>query len=227
MSAEIIPVEIHDTPAAIRDTLVQSRVWAQAAAQAMRAREPRRIYLIGNGTSYYSCLAAAYTARLLAEFSEREQPPVWLKTTVTARRMAKLEQLGLVPDGLDSGVAEVMHRTTNGVDADAVNILLGGIKCAIGDYKGMYLATDLSDILFGTPAPVLALANLGCLREVAVNVAVHGHNPVLSEIIVAEAQALRDEAVAGSFTKAVHRGAPKWLQLPIPAKRRRASFRTV
>ena len=66
MSAEIIPVEIHDTPAAIRDTLVQSRVWAQAAAQAMRAREPRRIYLIGNGTSYYSCLAAAYTARLLA-----------------------------------------------------------------------------------------------------------------------------------------------------------------
>ena len=42
-----------------------------------------------------------------------------------------------------SGVAEVMHRTTNGVDADAVNILLGAIKCAVGDYTGMYLATDL------------------------------------------------------------------------------------
>ena len=44
-----------------------------------------------------------------------------------------------------------MHRTTNGVDADPVNMLLGAIKCAIGDYTGMYLATDLSDILFGTP----------------------------------------------------------------------------
>ena len=66
MSAEIIPAEIHATPDAIRDTLVQSRAGAQAAAQAMRARSPRRIYLIGNGTSYYSSMAAAYTARLLA-----------------------------------------------------------------------------------------------------------------------------------------------------------------
>ncbi len=140
---------------------------------------------------------AGELARLaLAEFSEREEPPVWLQTTITPARMAKLRALGLIPAGLDSGVAEVMHRTTNGVDADPVNILLGGIKCAIGDYTGMYLATDLSDILFGTPAPVMARANLGCLKPDAVNVAVHGHNPVLSEVIVAEAARLHDEAVA-------------------------------
>ena len=140
-------------------------------------------------------LAGELAHLALSEFSEREEPPVWLKTTVTARRMAKFQQLGLVPEGLDSTVAEVMHRTTNGVDADAVNILLGAIKCAISDYAGMYLATDLSDILFGTPAPVLARANLGTLKADAVNVAVHGHNPVLSEVIVAEAEALRGEAV--------------------------------
>ncbi len=140
---------------------------------------------------------AGELARLaLDEFSERETPPVWLKTTVTAQRFAKLEQFGLVPPGLDSAVAEVMHRTTNGVDADPVNILLGAIKCAVGDYTGMYLATDLSDILFGTPAPVMARANLGCLKADAVNVAVHGHNPVLSEIIVAEAARMKDAAVA-------------------------------
>jgi carbon-monoxide dehydrogenase catalytic subunit len=140
---------------------------------------------------------AGELARLaLDEFSEREAPPVWLKTTVTPARMQKFEKLGLVPPGLDSGVAEVMHRTTNGVDADAVNILLGGIKCAIGDYTGMYLATDLSDILFGTPAPVMSSANLGVLKEDAVNVAVHGHNPVLSEVIVAQAELLRSEAQA-------------------------------
>ncbi len=83
----------------------------------------------------------------------------------------------------------MMHRTTNGVDADAVNILLGAIKCAISDYTGMYLATDLSDILFGTPTPVMARANLGVLKQDAINVAVHGHNPVLSEVIVAQAMA--------------------------------------
>ena len=148
---------------------------------------------------------AGELARLaLDEFSEREEPPVWLKTTVTPDRMALLEKFGLVPPGLDSGVAEVMHRTTNGVDADAVNILLGGIKCAIGDYTGMYLATDLSDILFGTPSPVVAQANLGTLKENAVNVAVHGHNPVLSEIIVAQAEMMREEAVAAGAAEGIN-----------------------
>ena len=88
-----------------------------------------------------SDLAGELARLALDEFSEREAPPVWLKTTVTPARMEKFEQLGLVPEGLDAAVAEVMHRTTNGVDADAVNILLGGIKCALGDYAGMYLAT--------------------------------------------------------------------------------------
>jgi carbon-monoxide dehydrogenase catalytic subunit len=141
-------------------------------------------------------LAGELAELALDEFSEREKAPVWLETTVTPGRMALFEELGLVPDGLDAGVADVMHRTTNGVDADAINILLGGIKCAIGDYTGMYLATDLSDILFGTPTPVMAQANLGTLKEDAVNVAVHGHNPVLSEVIVAQAEFMREEAVA-------------------------------
>ena len=99
------------------------------------------------------------------------------------QRFEKFEKFGLIPEGLDSTVAEMMHRTTNGVDADAVNILLGAIKCAVSDYTGMYLATDLSDILFGTPTPMMAKANLGVLKQDAINVAVHGHNPVLSEVI--------------------------------------------
>jgi carbon-monoxide dehydrogenase catalytic subunit len=149
-------------------------------------------------------LAGELAKLALDEFSEREEPPVWLKTTITPARMAKFEKLGLVPQGLDSGVAEVMHRTTNGVDADAVNILLGAIKCAVGDYTGMYLATDLSDILFGTPTPVMAAANLGVLKEKAVNVAVHGHNPVLSEVIVAEAMGMQAEAQAAGAEEGIN-----------------------
>ena len=148
---------------------------------------------------------AGELARLaLEEFSEREETPVWLKTTITPARLAALGKYGLIPPGLDSGVAEVMHRTTNGVDADAVNVLLGAIKCAVGDYTGMYLATDLSDILFGTPAPIMARANLGVLKENAVNVAVHGHNPVLSEIMVAEAAGLKAEAQAAGAPEGIN-----------------------
>jgi carbon-monoxide dehydrogenase catalytic subunit len=47
------------------------------------------------------------------------------------------------------------------------------------------LATDLTDILFGTPAPVRSDSNLGVLRDDMVNIVVHGHEPTLSEMIVA------------------------------------------
>ena len=50
------------------------------------------------------------------------------------------------------------------------------------------IATDISDILFGTPAPILGSANLGVLKDNMVNVVVHGHEPTLSQMIVAASQ---------------------------------------
>ena len=47
------------------------------------------------------------------------------------------------------------------------------------------LATDLQDILFRPPKPIRAAVNLGVLKKDAVNIVVHGHEPVLSEMIVA------------------------------------------
>ena len=67
MLEEYIPTEIHDIPSAIRDTIQLSRPVAEQIAAAMRTRAPGRIFLIGNGTSLYSSLAASYTARSLAK----------------------------------------------------------------------------------------------------------------------------------------------------------------
>jgi len=50
------------------------------------------------------------------------------------------------------------------------------------------LATDISDILFGTPAPVQTQANLGVLKDDEVNIIIHGHEPTLSEMIVVATQ---------------------------------------
>lgn len=66
MPPEPIPQEIHETPQAIRATVDGARQAARRAAAAMRERAPRRVYVIGNGTSLYSSLAATYTARALA-----------------------------------------------------------------------------------------------------------------------------------------------------------------
>ena len=84
---------------------------------------------------------------------------------------------------------ECLHRTHIGDDQDPVHILQHAVRTALGDgWGGSLLATDISDILFGTPAPVLGQANLGVLKDDYVNVVVHGHEPTLSEMIVAASQ---------------------------------------
>jgi glucosamine--fructose-6-phosphate aminotransferase (isomerizing) len=66
MTTEMIPLEIDETPAAIRATLKDTRLSAAKAAEAIRKLPPKRIYIIGNGTSLYTSMAAVYTARQLA-----------------------------------------------------------------------------------------------------------------------------------------------------------------
>ena len=51
------------------------------------------------------------------------------------------------------------------------------------------IATELQDIMFGTPVPVLGKVNLGVLKEDEVNIVIHGHEPLLSEMIVLASQA--------------------------------------
>lgn len=143
-------------------------------------------------------LARNVALKALEEFSEKESPLTWAASTVTKGRVDTFVKLGVVPTGIDSVVAESMHRTTYGVDADPVNLLLGAIKCALADYAGCHLATDLADILFGTPQPAVTNANLGVLKKDAVNIAVHGHNPLLSDMIaqVSYDKELNDKARA-------------------------------
>lgn len=136
----------------------------------------------------------------LADFHEKDTPVMWAATTVTPGRVKVLSELGLVPKGIDHEISEIMHRTLYGVDADPENLLLGGMRCGVADLAGCYMGTDLADILFGTPQPVVSQANMGTIKADAVNVALHGHNPVLSDMIVQVARDMEDEAKAAGAT---------------------------
>lgn len=54
----VIPSEILEGPAAIRATLADATPAAREAASFLVARDVRRVFVIGNGTSYHSALAA-------------------------------------------------------------------------------------------------------------------------------------------------------------------------
>ncbi|MFV9674671.1 MAG: anaerobic carbon-monoxide dehydrogenase catalytic subunit [Anaerolineales bacterium] len=106
-----------------------------------------------------------------------------------AKRQEIWKKLDIVPRNIDREIVEMMHRTHIGNDQDAEHILDHALRCSIGDgWGGSMLGTDISDILFGTPAPVLSRANLGILKDDEVNIVIHGHEPSLSEMIIAAAQ---------------------------------------
>jgi carbon-monoxide dehydrogenase catalytic subunit len=99
------------------------------------------------------------------------------------------EKTGVYPRGIDRENVEMLHRTHMGVDNDWVNILLHAARTGLSDgWGGSMIATELSDTLFGTPSPKMSQMNLGVLKSDQVNIILHGHNPMLSEVIVVAAQ---------------------------------------
>ena len=100
------------------------------------------------------------------------------------QRVELWEKLKVIPRGIDRETSETMHRTHMGVDNDYVSILLHAVRNSLSDgYGGSMIGTELSDIIFGTPKPGFSEVNLGVLKEDYVNILVHGHNPVVSEMV--------------------------------------------
>ena len=119
----------------------------------------------------------------LQEFGRQEG---FLKMTSNApeARQKLWHELGIMPRAVDREIVEIMHRTHIGVDAEYKNVLKQGLRTAIADgWGGSMIATEISDVLFDSPNPLRATANLGVLKEDFVNVVVHGHEPTLSDII--------------------------------------------
>jgi anaerobic carbon-monoxide dehydrogenase catalytic subunit len=101
------------------------------------------------------------------------------------QRRALWDRLALTPRGIDRENVEMLHRTHMGVDSDYANVLLHALRTGLADgWGGSMIATELSDVMFGTPQPVMSQVNLGTLKADQVNIALHGHNPLLSDVIV-------------------------------------------
>jgi len=126
--------------------------------------------------------------KALAEFGRQEGELLFLRRAPLKRQELWRRQ-GVAPRGIDREVVEIMHRTHMGVDQDYKNLLRQGVRTAISDgWGGSMIATELQDVLFGTPAPVFSQINLGVLKEDEVNLIIHGHEPQLAEMLAVVTQ---------------------------------------
>jgi len=119
----------------------------------------------------------------------RQMGEVNLPPSLPPKRKEIWEKLDIVPRGFDREVVAVMHSTHIGCMADAEGMIKMSMRCALADgWMGSYMATEFSDIMFGTPTARHTEANLGVLEDNQVNIVLHGHEPTLSEMIVQAAE---------------------------------------
>ncbi|RJP93487.1 MAG: anaerobic carbon-monoxide dehydrogenase catalytic subunit [Desulfobacteraceae bacterium] len=105
---------------------------------------------------------------------------------VPPKTLETWRKLGIVPRGAMREIMELMHRTAIGVDQDYENITKQCSRTALADgWGGSMVSTEISDILYGTPCPVVADVNMGVLKENQVNIIIHGHEPNLFESVIA------------------------------------------
>ncbi|MDI6755633.1 MAG: anaerobic carbon-monoxide dehydrogenase catalytic subunit, partial [Thermodesulfobacteriota bacterium] len=140
--------------------------------------EPRDIYEI----------AVEVGEKALGEWGKQEGE-IYYARRAPKPRYELWRKLDIIPRGIDREIVEIMHRTHMGVDQDYQNIVKQCSRAALADgWAGSMIATDLQDVMFGTPYPIHGEINLGVLKKDHVNIVVHGHEPLLSEMIVVASQ---------------------------------------
>ena len=130
-------------------------------------------------------IAADLAARMAAQFGLQNGPLIPLRRAPEEQRR-RWQKLGIAPRGIDREIVELLHRTHHGVESDPLALLRAAMRAALADgWGGSMIATDVQDVLFGGPLAIRSRANLGVLEAQQVNILVHGHEPVLSEMLVA------------------------------------------
>jgi len=134
-------------------------------------------------------------------FLGKKYPSDYITKNAPADMVKKWETLGILPN-IESehfiDVSEALHTTTFGVNADYQDVLARALGLGILDgYYGMYLATEYEDEKYGAPQVKKGVVDLGVIDEQKVNIAVHGHEPMLAEALVAEAKKHDDINLVG------------------------------
>ncbi|HZL64161.1 MAG TPA: carbon monoxide dehydrogenase, partial [Thermoleophilia bacterium] len=173
-----------------RDMAMTLRAVAKGEAAGYKVKDEQKLASVagymGIATSGREVneIALDVADKALEQFGQPHGEIIYTKRA-TPKRQKLWRELGITPRAIDREVTEVMHRTHEGVDLDAENILKSSLRCSLADgWGGAMLSTDISDILFGTPSPLSSEVNLGVLKSDQVNVIVHGHEPTLSAMLV-------------------------------------------
>ncbi len=116
-------------------------------------------------------------------------PHKTLEALAPPERIAVWKGLDILPIGAYHEVFEALHRTTTGTDGDWQNIAKQVLRCGLAFAWSSVVGSAIAmDCLYGLPKRSRISTNLGAITLDTVNIAVHGHSPVLVAAIVKAAR---------------------------------------
>lgn len=130
---------------------------------------------------------ASQIADILLEDLSRTLPQEHkaIKTFAPKERQEVWKKLDILPIGVYHEVTESLHRTSTGTDGDWRNVMKQFFRTGLAYAWSSTLGTSIAmDCLFGLPKLNDSKINLGAIKKGYVNIALHGHSPLLVSVVV-------------------------------------------
>lgn len=118
---------------------------------------------------------------LLADLSRTEPEACQtIRACAPPERQKVWEELDILPISAYHEVFEAYHKTGCATDGDWKSIMKQFLRCGLAfTFSGVVGTSIATDALLGVGDRVTAKTNIGALKKGYVNIAVHGHLPVL------------------------------------------------
>ena len=135
-------------------------------------------------------IAVELADKLLEDMS-RTVPDTYetIKACAPPERQKVWEELDILPISAYHEVFEAYHKSGCATDGDWKSIMQQFLRCGLAfTFSGVVGASIATDSLFGVGDRVTSKVNIGALEKGYVNIAVHGHLPLLVSQIVQTGQ---------------------------------------
>ena len=132
-------------------------------------------------------VVASKLADVLLEDLSRTVPGEYrtIQACAPEERKKVWKELDILPISAYHESFEALHRTGCATDGDWRNVMQQFLRCGLTFVFSGVLGTSIAtDALFGTGHRMTSKVNTGALKKGTVNIAVHGHNPLLVSRIV-------------------------------------------
>jgi carbon-monoxide dehydrogenase catalytic subunit len=143
-------------------------------------------------------VAREVTRILLEDLGRLDAAPLrTLEAFAPPERQETWSGLGILPRSASYEVMEALHMTTLGGCTDWTALAAQELRAALAYcYSTLFGSSFATEMLFGLPQQRITTVNYGILKADHVNVLMHGHSPVMVEVILEKLRSREIEQLA-------------------------------